>query len=317
MELSEDKLLRAFYKTISRYPGCAEWSDTDKLTLCGRIIERLSDMVDDAETGTGQPLRITRESEQIPEELWRHKRELERERRAVQPINGAPKPAPAAPRLILSPDDPEFHKAEQMLAEERGQRPPAAVAVSRVAEPTGAGLKPVQYWTYEALSQALHEKFPEKVSFTPNGRDYPITAVRNVQVKIGTDQVRLEYAHESMGQDSIEPAGSFEMGRVSIGLIASKSFSLYTRQIDVDGAMQDLYDQLCGLYQDRSNLASEVALSPSPMESIINGTLSLEKNPMQTSIRERMEPGWGKIDTSAVALDKIFHDNRQAGNRGA
>ena len=315
MNLSREKIERAFVKVIATH------RDKDPITLAEKMVDRLEYLMEDADEGFGaQPLRITREEpEVLDESLWRYKREMERDRERIlddhqiSPENKKSRlddldQTPPLPKnsLVITPDHPEFRKAEKMMAEK--QAPVRPVSVTKLGNPKAPAGKPVQYWTMETLIEVLHRETPAEILFTPNGmrETVKVEAVRNVQPLQGLDIVRLEYSSPQVSGDRME--GTDEKTFV-IGLTATHTFNLYEQDLHISEAMDKILIQLKGLYRDRSRGIAEVALPPSPMDGF-----NYRKNPMGAEHSISMQDGWGTVgDPQGSALDSIVRSNRQHG----
>ena len=293
MELNEQKLHTAFVNVITRNRGA------DPLTLADKLVERLAYLMEDADSSFGvDPIRITRsEPETLAPELEPVKRKLERERGAALP--------PPQSSIIIMPETEEFKQAEKMISGE-GSRNVKPTRLSRV---TDASKPPQKYWDYASLIQQLARSTPEKFYFTPNGRpDAKILAVRNIISQQGLDQVRIEYGNPGISDDRMDEAGDDKS--FVLGLKATKIISLFEPEVNIESIMDDLEAQLKGLYQDRTNMQSEVPLPPSPMEEMLSGKRFNQASAMGAEHTINVESGWRTMENPANQIrDNIHRDN--------
>lgn len=286
MELSRDKIIKAFYKVIAGNRGA------DPVTVAEKLADRLDNMIDDADSGTGRPISIIRE-EVIDEEEWRGdptatrvRNDLVKQRKERDPETAYPPPASSG--LIISPSEDEYRKALAIHAKEKTAPGPVPVRVSQVHEPPSpANAEPKMYWDYAGLAAKLASCTPEEMYFTPNGKpDLKVKAVRNIYQMIGSFMVRLEYANPEVSGDRA-PEDPDKNGPFVIGLTAMKTFSLTDKSFSIDVAMAGIVTQLQGLYRDRTGLRSEVDIGPAPIDS-----WNMNNSPMGGKVEIRGQRGW-------------------------
>jgi len=318
MDLTRDKLTAAFRKTIVREtaldPAVAS-------ILADRLVTRLEDIMDDSEGGYGvTPIRIT-EGERPARAAERPTAPRPR-LEAVDPEKevGAPPPVPAS-RMIALPGDPEFTEAEKQYEKEKDLGKPAVQAL-RVTKATSASASEdsVQYWTPETMIKELEKRFPAKVRFTPDGMpdEVKITAIRNIRAQInqyGAHGVRIEYAPESEGHGGIDYSTIVGEGvpSISLGRIASHLFSCADANIDADGTLRSLADQLCGLFKPRPAHMEPGYIGEPPIDSWNANTPGMKDNDTI-----RMVKGYQQVsDPQSQVHQSVVEINRQYGTPGA
>jgi len=311
VDLNRDKLESAFTKVIAKNRSL------DPISLSEKIVDTLELIMDLSDTGYGvSPVRITdREEEPAPRSrAGLGPRPVDEER--IQ----APLPSPARSGMILTPEDPEFQKAQQQVEAERQRgRIPSPARLTKVGEPGAGENSNIQYWTVESLIQWCESRFPPQIAFTPNGMpdNVVVVAGRNIQAQInayGPHAVRVTYAHESINQDGIDsgtPVGD-GIGKVNIAPIASKLYSCGQQNIDAEHDLEDLLVQLKGLYRPRPPHMEPGYIGESAMDG-----WNANQSGMKDSETIRGAAGWNMVENPAAAIrNGIISGNRQLGTPG-
>lgn len=316
MPLDEKRTISAFYKVISRSPACRDLSLEEKLGLAGKLWERLEYLVEDEdlEISIGTPEDAVRDRGDEP--IQRGPKP-----RRVEPISrqSGPPPLDEKHRLIIPAGDKEFEEAKRQYEEE--QRGPArpGFRVTKLNSPAAGG-GDVQYWTMESLIAYLQENFPPKISFTPDGvpEGTRVVAVRNIIAVPNAyppNGVKILYAHEGINQSAIDPteAGGGGISKINIAPIAMHLFLCNEQTIDVEGVLQKLADQLCGLYKARGKHTEPGWIPDPPIDS-----WSDKADGMRESDGSKWNKEWSPVaDPQADVLRGIVHINRSQGTPGA
>lgn len=304
MDLSRTKLENAFQKVITRNRGA------DPITLSEKLVDTLEIIYELSDTGYGAPpLRITEDEDRAGEKV----KEMPAPKREVM--------APEAPRagMLLTPDDPEFRKAEQALRAERERGSiPSPTRISQVGAPAGQESN-VQYWTADSLVTWLNENFPRELIFTPHGMPdhVKVLARLNVEAQINIVQphaARVTYSHESMNQDGMDASTMVGDGqsKTNISLIASKLYTTNQQSIDVERDVADLLDQLKGLYKPRPRQMEPGWIGDSAMDG-----WNANQPGMKDSESIRGTRGWNMVDNPMGGMrETIIQQNRQLGSPG-
>jgi hypothetical protein len=306
VDLSEEKIVNAFARVIIKN------SETDPITLAERLKDRLIHLMEDAEGGSGMlPVRIVEESaEDRPRSTTRRPTPVRDKQTALPP--------PPKSSLIITPDDPEFEEAARQT---RTSSPGGRSRPSNIGpEATGTDSS-IEYWSLETLIKALNDNTPSEVYFTPNGMDagVKVRAVRNVQAIVmiqGPHLVKLTYKNAGVADDYSSTDANGQLDHVVIGLIASETFSLTERNLNIEGRMDSIMQQLAGLYAPRSQNMEPSGRDPGPLDFNFNDRR--RAGPMGYDVPKQemgeIQSNWQVVqDPAATVLHNVTQANKRFG----
>ncbi len=271
----KDQLGRAYLKILKRHaPG------VDAIGLSERLIEA-AELIHDINTEEAGIADLPVDLASLGP-VSREPREVRDEPRTSPPKIASPPPAQNAvvaavsqSQRILLPSDPEFAQAlaGQGLGLNGNKK---IISASEIRRPVrrASNLPEVEYWSPADLIQTIIQNTPEELEIQTEDREgHPrkITVQRNTHNNAGLGTVTLTYKHASVTETD-----GF--------LTARHAFSVNTKDIDIEAAMENIKAQLGGMYQPKP-ASMEPQSGPDP------GPLRLQNAAMIDRHEDRFEPG--------------------------
>lgn len=304
----KDLICRAIFQTLRRSSGIS-----DPVGLSERIADNIEFAID-LDT---QPDGIA----EIPADmrdaafLRDHKSsdgpdEVEKIQLAPPPRNAIVPASPKAKSMIVMPGDREFKEAgDRRINPTEVAKRPLITAPTQLSRPRrqASNSPEVQHWDYAELSDAVNKNTPDSITFDidgPEGRPVKIRVEKNVMTQQGMGTVILSYKHPQVSASV--------SGNVTVDLIAKVPFSLYTKEIDLQDAMEGpkgIMAQLQGMYRYRESMPAPRTVDPGPLR------IDMKNQPGE-DYKSDFTPGESPVDPYGKVLEGVRRANDSAAPAG-
>jgi hypothetical protein len=128
--------------------------------------------------------------------------------RITQPVQHQP-PPPTNTSIIVAPDSQEAKETIADAANRFRSKTPLRIPVGGRPGSPRSSSKP---WKQPQLREYVEQNTPPILSVAVEGRDKPVNLIRNIEVQLGTDTIKLSYGLPDMQQPGISLPNSPDQG---------------------------------------------------------------------------------------------------------